>query len=306
MERIDVKVGFQCNNHCVFCIQGNKREHYKDRTEDEIKNILEQGRDEGKEAVVFTGGEPTFRPKLLLQCVKHAKDIGYRVIQIQSNGRMFAYKDYCEQIVRAGANEFSPAVHGSVAAIHDRLTDAPGSFDQVTKGITNLKSLRQYVLTNSVVTKINMEDIPNLARLLVGLHVDQFQFAFIHINPIIAGDPKLIEEIIPSMALAMPYIKAGLDVGIESGVKCMTEAIPYCMMKGYENLIAERIIPESHVFDAEDDIEKYSEYRQNEGKSKGPRCLSECAMNSVCEGPWREYPQLFGWQEFEPAPENKS
>ncbi|MDD4931113.1 MAG: radical SAM protein [Candidatus Colwellbacteria bacterium] len=305
MERVDIKVGFQCNNHCIFCIQGNKREYCKDRTEDEIKKILEQGRSEGKEAVVFTGGEPTFRPKLLLNCVSYARDIGYRVIQIQSNGRMFAYRAYCEEIVRAGANEFSPAVHGSVASIHDRLTNAPGSFDQVTAGIRNLRELRQYILTNSVVTKINMEDIPNLAKLLVELRVDQFQFAFIHINPIIAEDQKLIEEVVPSMAKAMPYVKAGLDIGRKSGVKCMTEAIPYCMMREYEDLIAERIIPEAHVFDAEEDIEKYSEYRQNEGKSKGPRCVSECIKNDVCEGPWREYPQLFGWEEFKPITEEK-
>ncbi len=299
MERLDIKVGFQCNNMCLFCIQGDKRTRYDDRTDEEVRAILRQGRDEKRGEVVFTGGEPTFRPNLLLSWVKYAKEIGYELIQIQTNGRMFAYKSFCEAIVDAGANEFSPAVHGSKAEIHDKLTGAVGSFDQVTEGIRNLKRLRQYVMTNSVITKINYTDLPDLAEMFVKLHVDQFQFAFIHINPMIAESDEKISEIVPNIVEAMPYVRKGLDIGIKNGKRCMTEAIPYCLMKGYEEYIAERIIPEAHVFDAEADIEKYSDYRQNEGKSKGPLCAG-CSMNSECEGPWREYPELFGWSEFKP------
>ncbi len=299
MDRLDIKVGFQCNNKCVFCIQGDKRFHFPDRTYEEVIGFLDQGRKEGRESVVFTGGEPTFRPKLLLEWVKYARKIGYDYIQVQTNGRMFSYMDFCKSLISMGVNEFSPAVHGSKAEIHDRLTGAPGSFDQVTQGIRNLRKLGQYVMTNSVVTKLNYQDLPNLAQMLVDLEVDQFQFAFIHINPIIAADEEKIKEIVPNVALAMPYIKKGLDIGIKNGIRCMTEAVPYCLMRGYEEQIAERIIPEAHVYDAEADIADYSDYRKNEGKSKGSECI-KCKMNSICEGPWREYPDIFGWDEFKP------
>ena len=304
MERVDVKVGFQCNNMCLFCVQGNKRERFDNRTDEEIQEILRQGRDEGRGEVVFTGGEPTFRPKSLIEWVKYAKEIGYESIQIQTNGRMLSYMGFCEALIEAGANEFSPAVHGSKAEIHDRLTGAAGSFGQVTKGIMNLKKLRQRVMTNSVVTKINYKDLPDLARLLVSLHVDQFQFAFIHINPIIGGNKEKIEMIVPKVSDAIPFIREGLDIGIKSGTRCMTEAVPYCMMIGYEKYVAERIMPEVHVFDAEEDIKDYSKYRQNQGKAKGPRC-KECSMNGECEGPWKEYPEIFGWDEFEPVAKQK-
>lgn len=294
-----MKVGFQCNNKCSFCIQGDKRHHFPDRTFEEVVSFLDQGRAEGRESVVFTGGEPTFRPKLLLEWVKYAKEIGYERIQIQTNGRMLSYLDYCRQIIRAGANEFSPALHGSSAEIHDKLTGAPGSFDQVSMGIKNLKSLGQYVMTNSVVTKVNYKDIPDLARLFVSFGVDQFQFAFIHINPIISGNEQLIDELVPKISEVMPYVKEGLDIGIAAGIRCMTEAVPYCLMRGYEECVAERIIPEAHVFDAEADIKDYSAYRRNEGKGKGPAC-EKCTINSECEGPWREYPEIFGWDEFKP------
>ena len=42
-------------------------------------------------------------------------------------------------LIAAGATEFSPSLHGSTAAIHDELTQAPGSFDQTVAGLKNLK-----------------------------------------------------------------------------------------------------------------------------------------------------------------------
>lgn len=304
MDTVDIKVGSRCNNKCLFCIQDDKRNKYPDRVSKEILDFLEKGRNEGRKKVVFTGGEPTFRPKLLSEWVRRAKKIGYSIIQVQTNGRIFSYVDYCKEIISAGANEFGLALHGSSAAIHDRLTQVPGSFDQTTRGIKNLKSLNQRVLTNSVVNKINYKDLPSLAKLLVSFHVGQFQLAFMHINRTIADNEELVARVVPRISAAMPYIKKALDIGIRTGVNCMTEAIPYCCMTGYEGLIAEKIIPPAHVFDADIELEEYEKYRKNQGKIKGPKC-DVCRYQKICEGPWREYPEIFGWKEFRPVRKEK-
>ena len=298
MKRIDLKIGFQCNNLCRFCVQGNKREIYPNKTDKEVKEILEKN-SRKSQGVVFTGGEPTIR-KELVGWVKCANRLGYSAIQIQTNGRLFAYKDYCKTLIAAGANEFSPALHGSTSAIHDNLTRAKGSFEQTVQGIRNLVSLGQYVGTNSVINKMNYKDLPNLAKLLAGLKVNQFQFAFIHINHIIASDPKLVEEIVPRHSQVEPYVKKALQVGIKAGIPVMTEAIPYCLMKGYEDFVVEEIIPDTDVYDADFQVEDYTDYRRNKGKAKGPLC-SQCKYFKSCEGPWKEYPELFGWEEFKPV-----
>lgn len=297
MKRVDLKIGFQCNNRCRFCVQGNKREICPNRSDEEVRAIL---RKEVKDhqGVVFTGGEPTVR-KELAEWVKYAKELGYEAIQIQTNGRMFAYKDFCSKVIRAGADEFSPALHASNAKVHNYLTRVSGSFEQTVQGIKNLKSLGQYILTNTVITKPNYKDLPNLAKLLVDLGVDQFQFAFMHINQTIACNPQLIKEIVPKHSEVEPYVKKGLQIGIKAGVKVMTEAIPYCFMKGYEQYIAEEVIPDTTVFDNDLEIDNYGYYRKTKGKAKGPAC-SHCKYYKICEGPWKEYPEIFGWDEFKP------
>lgn len=295
-NRVDLKVGFRCNNLCKFCVQGDKRERLPAKDEGELIRSLEDGRRDGAEGVVITGGEPTLH-KRVVEIARAARALGYTLIQVQSNGRTFCYEDFCRRLVDAGVNEFGPSLHGSTAAIHDWLTGAPGAFVQTVAGIRTLKKLGQRVITNSVITKANYRDLPDLARLLVALGVDQFQFAYMHLAGR-AGENK--EWLAARKTLIEPYVKRALDVGARAGRAVMTEAIPYCRMSGYERHVAERIIPRTRIYDADRVIPDYTRARLDEGKARGPRC-PECAWFNDCEGPWREYPELFGWDEFVPV-----
>lgn len=295
MKRLDLKIIFQCNNMCVFCAQGDKRSQYKPKKLNQIKKELIDSAKKGFDEVVFTGGEPTVNP-YIIEAIAEAKNCGYKIIQLQSNGRMFSYLDFVKRAVAAGANEFSPALHGHTAELHDRLTQAPGSFAQTVQGIKNIRSLGLYVLTNTVVTSDNYKHLPDIARLLVELDVNQYQFAFVHLTGS-AFENK--EWLTPRKKDIMPYIKKGIDIGVAANKRVMTEAIPYCLMNGYEKYVAEEIIPKSKVVDADRVVEDYANYRKNIGKAKHEKC-KKCRYYSVCEGPWKEYPDLYGWDEFKP------
>jgi len=262
----------------------------------EVAGILLRARKNGVGGVVFTGGEPTIHPEIIAMAGE-AKSLGYSDIQVQTNGRSFAYYGFCEKLKKAGVNQMGPSLHGSTPEMHESLTHAPGSFRQVVKGIINCKKLDMYVLTNSVITSANYKDLPDLARLLVHLGVDQFQLAFVHIIGTAWENRKWI---VPKKSDIMPYVKKAMDVGLEGGVTCYTEAIPYCFMSGYEKCVAERIIPEGPVADADIFVESYGDYRRKEGKVKIEKC-KKCAYFGICEGPWREYPEIYGWAEFKPV-----
>lgn len=301
MERIDIKIGFNCNNMCDFCAQGGKRSRLGRKSLALIKADLARARKAGVSGVVFTGGEPTLHPGLPA-AVRAARAMGYESVQVQTNGRRLAYYDYCAELKKAGVTEMGPSLHGSAAAIHEGLTRAKGSFKEVVQGILNCKKLGLYVLTNTVVTSANYRDLPDLARLLVYLKVNQFQFAYVHM---VGSAWENRKRIAPRLSDAMPCLREALDVGIESGVACYTEAIPFCLMKGYERCVAERVIPEGPVSDADFYIESYGDYRREKGKTKREECRA-CKWFAACEGPWKEYPQLYGWDEFVPVAGKKA
>jgi hypothetical protein len=56
--------------------------------------------------------------------------------------------------------------------------------------------------------------------------------------------------LVPRKSEIAPYVKKGLDIGIKAGKKVTTEAIPYCFLEGYEEYIAEKIIPKTRIYDA--------------------------------------------------------
>jgi len=293
MKKADIKTGFLCNNNCKFCVQGDKK-HLGNKSTEEIKKILREAAKDCQ-IVVFTGGEPTIRADII-ELVEYAKKLKFKVIQIQSNGRMFVYKDFCKKIIKAGANEFALALHGHIPQLHDYLTSVKGSFEQTVQGIKNLKSLGQRVIMNTVITKSNYRHLPEIAKLLINLRVDQYQLAFVH--PL-GNAKKNFDSIVPLMSLVQPYVKLALELGIKAGIKVMTEAIPYCLMKGYEKYIAENIMPKMKIFEKNLIIEDFEKSRRKEGKAKGPQC-KKCRYFFQCEGPWKEYPERFGFSEFKP------
>jgi MoaA/NifB/PqqE/SkfB family radical SAM enzyme len=296
MKRIDVKIGFNCNNMCDFCAQGAKRSRMDGKSLRAIKADLARAKKAGVSSVVFTGGEPTLHPRLF-DAVRAARAMGYECVQVQTNGRRFAYYEYCAELKKAGVTEMGPSLHGSVAAIHEGLTHAPGSFNEAVRGMINCRRLGMYVLTNSVITSANYKNLPALARLLIRLGVSQYQFAFVHLVGTAWENRKWLA---PKKTTVMPYLRRALDAGMKRGMPCYTEAIPFCLMKGYEACVSERIMPEGPVADAGFYLESYGDYRRTEGKTKRPECRA-CRWYNACEGPWREYPGLYGWDEFKPV-----
>ncbi|UCD07646.1 MAG: radical SAM protein [Candidatus Aenigmatarchaeota archaeon] len=295
MKRLDLKVGFSCNNNCRFCVQAHKK-HLGDRTMEELEREMDKGIETECEEIVFTGGEPTIRNDII-ELVKYAKDAGYRIIQLQSNGRMFSYMDFVKKLIKAGANDFSPALHGHIPEIHDYLTRSPGAFNQLIQGIKNLRELDQHILTNSVVNKINYKYLPEFARLFVSLKVNQFQFAFIHA---IGNAWENFDSMVPRKSDVKPYIHRALDIGINADLGVMVEAYPFCFMQGYEKYCAERFMPSTEIRYADLYVEDFEKDRKKSGKKKFPQC-KRCKFDLICEGPWKEYPEKFGDSEFKPV-----
>lgn len=293
MKKADIKIGFLCNNNCQFCVQGDEKKKFGNKSTNEIKNILKEAKKDC-EIVVFTGGEPTIREDLV-KLVRYAKKLGFETIQIQSNGRMFAYKKFCKDLINAGANEFALALHGHISQLHNWLTQS-NSFNQTIAGIRNLKKLKQRVIMNTVITKPNYRNLPEIAKLLVSLDINQFQFAFVHA---LGSAAKNFNSVVPRISLVTPYLKKALDIGKHFNKKAMTEAISYCFLEGYEDCISENIMPKMKIFDLDFVIPDFTQARITGGKDKGPNC-KKCKYFKICEGPWKEYPEKFGWDEFKP------
>ncbi|UCG95295.1 MAG: radical SAM protein [archaeon] len=298
-KRLDIKVGFKCNNNCVFCAQAHKRELGNQPTKS-LKECLERAffEDDCNE-IVFTGGEPTIR-KDFFDLVKFAKKLGYELIQVQSNGRMFFYEKFVQKSIKAGITEFALAIHGHNPRTHDFQTRSFGSFKQTFQGIKNLKNLDQHILLNSVITKINYKCLPDMVRMFINLEPDQFQFAFVH--PV-GNAWKNFDSVVPLKSEVKPLLLEALKMAKKSGYKpgkVMIEAFPPCLMPDYEKCCSELYMPDSETVDANNVIKDFGKWRTESGKRKFIQCKN-CKYDLICEGPWKEYAEKIGSDEFNPV-----
>ncbi len=292
MSRADVKVGFACNNRCLFCAQGEKRRSVPRVGAEELIRRLRAAHRPGS-GLVLTGGEPTLR-KDLVAIVRAARRMGYHPIQIQTNGRMLAYPERVARLVEAGVSEISPALHGPSAEVHDMLTGAAGAFEQTVAGIANALRSGVTVVTNTVVVRQNLPFLTETVLLLRDLGVRRAQLALVH--PVgTAADGEV--DVLPPPREAAAAIARAIRAGRAAGASVVTEAVPPCLLPGLEDAVIERHIPATRVVDIDGEAFDFSTWRRAEGKAKGRICVG-CEHDASCEGPWREYPERFGWAAF--------
>ena len=295
MKKLDLKVWFICNNQCLFCIQWDKRKKFWQRKTQFLKKIIKENYNEWLKYIVFTWWEPTLHPDIL-EIIKYAQKVWYKQLQLQCNWRTLSDFEYIKKLADAGINEFGPSLHWFKKTTHDQLVGAKNARKETVKWIRNIKKLWYRVITNTVITKQNYKELPKLAYLFIGLWVDQFQFAFPHIW---GSAWENRNNIVPKKSKCIKYIHQALDIWKRNWKTCMTEAIPFCFMQWYEWHIAEKVFTRDvKIFDAEKITKSYNKYKKNKGKKHWPPC-KKCKLEDICEWPWKEYPQIFGWDEFQ-------
>lgn len=300
--KADIKLGYTCNNHCIHCVIADQRDRAQrirgsvDRSGAEFRRELADAHRRGMSDIVFTGGEPTIR-RDLPQLMEQARALGFR-LHVQSNARMLAYRPFAERLAAFDAT-WVVALHGPDAAVHDRVTEVAGSFEQTVAGIRNLTALGQRVVGKTVLSKVNYAHLPEIVGRLAELGVGLANVAFPHA---LGSARSRFDEVVPRYRDVMPYVVRAIELHRER-LQLWFEAFPLCLMRGHEEFVAEYACaalkrPAIHK-QLDMETRDWREARQ-EQKTKLPGCAA-CRHDAVCEGPWREYPERFGGDEFEPV-----
>lgn len=162
-----------CNNQCVFCLD-KEPQNGTVVPFDKIKKHFIEGLKEGCGQVILSGGEATLHPRFL-DLVKLAKKIGYKKIQVISNGRMFSYGNFLDEAVGAGVDEITFSIHGHTAKLHDAQTGIKGSFEQALAGLKNALATPDLIVNQDIViNKMNVGQLREIMDFFIDLGVREF------------------------------------------------------------------------------------------------------------------------------------
>jgi MoaA/NifB/PqqE/SkfB family radical SAM enzyme len=300
-KKIVIFTGYSCNNNCRFCINSNKRK-LPEKTTDEVIKEIYLAKKKKTDIIEIIGGESTIRPDYT-QLVSVAKKIGIKEILSATNGRIFSNLSAAKKIIDAGITGLIFSLHGHNAKTHDDLTQSPGSFNELIKGIENLKKIGfRRINGNTTIVKSNMKFLPVIAEIYAKYKIRNVEYIFV--DPTYGGAHDNFEELVPKISEASVFMKRAIDIGLEHGYdQWKARYVPLCYFEGYEKHISE--INERILFSTEHWAPDFKNTdalasRQLVSRKKTMRCKG-CSFYNACEGIWVEYIKHYGDSELRPV-----
>lgn len=154
----------RCNSYCLMCSQPprNVDDHY---LVTEILEALPLIPQDARE-IILSGGEPTLWGDEFVEILRAAKThLPTTAVHVLTNGRTLKDDNLGRKIAEVNHPDlmFGIPLYSDIPEQHEFIVQAKGAFDETIKGILNLKARGQLVELRIVITKVNVDRLPELA-----------------------------------------------------------------------------------------------------------------------------------------------
>jgi MoaA/NifB/PqqE/SkfB family radical SAM enzyme len=216
-----VRTGFNCNQNCGICWQDRDWGRFgPEQTLTWIEDLYAAG----ARTLIISGGEPTLDGKLE-SYIRHAREIGFRGVTLETNAIQFAKPGLARRLRDAGLGDCFVSLHSGDAATSDLITRAPGTFARTVAGIKALLEAQIPVRLNCVMTREGIEHLegvpdfvhdtfgphPSLHGLMLSQPTDPFDRSLL---PSILPEPERLRAVLRRVidrAFALGIPVSGLD-----------------------------------------------------------------------------------------------
>jgi MoaA/NifB/PqqE/SkfB family radical SAM enzyme len=281
-EDIAVTVDFHCNSACRFCIVQEGMNRYKGLPFDRYESLVRENVRSGKyHRVIFTGGEVTLEPRLF-DFVRLARESGaFEFLRVQTNGRRLADAEFARRLVSEGVNEFFVSVHGHDPVTHDDITQRPGSFEELVRGLENVRALGARVITNTVLTARNLGSAEPLVALAARHGAARMEFW----NYLPMEDQIDDRNLIAPLVELVPAVVRALDACRVAGMPAVVKYLPRCLLGEHQ----------AALDNSQADVIIVEEFWTNFPRFN---CLYEavCEHSDTCLGVHHAYVNKWGWE----------
>jgi MoaA/NifB/PqqE/SkfB family radical SAM enzyme len=227
-----VRITRVCNNRCLFCLdQENQNGGVVPMKE--ILQALNNGILEGATRAIISGGEPTIHPRIAW-IIREAKKMGYKHVQIISNGRMLAYDNFAKKMKEAGLDEITFSLHSHLENKLEEMTGVKGSYKQAMRGLMNALKYGFIVSIDVVINKINYKTLEDTLKFFIKLGV--YEFDLLYLVPFGSAWENKNKLFLATLKVKK-YLDPVFNLASDSRLHIWTNRMPATLLEGYENLI---------------------------------------------------------------------
>ncbi len=278
-----VRLTFDCNDHCVFCLDADAHDG-SIRSHEDVKRQILDGRRLGATRLILSGGEPTIHPKYV-DFIRLGALAGYPKIQTVTNGRMFAYDDFLRRCLDAGLSEITFSLHGPNARVHDALVGTKGAFDEEMRGLKNALAHREtggrpIVNVDVVVNRANVRHLAEMLSMLLELGVREFDL--LQVVPFGRAFRDGRDTLFYDLDEARPHIQAALEYSKQPDVHLWMNRFPPQHLEGFEHLIQDPYKLNDEVRGRKEEFARWIETGEPLDCREPARCRY-CYLEKLCD-----------------------
>ena len=288
MKELDIKVGYECNNNCVFCLNRDKR-YFKEYPIETLKNQITVSAQGGCQKLIISGGEPLIS-KYFWDLLNFAKEKGIKRIEIQTNGRMLYYEELVQKLKQFEPIEFLVSLHFPNSKLYKKYCQSEG-FPQVVKGIKNLIKHNFNFTVNTVIMKPNLPHLKDMVVFLKKLGVKNIQYRFIDGKNVMDNYQKFV----PKFSQCLPIIRKIIKKN--PGLAITLNEIPICVLGEEFKKNLAPINPTRTNLSIKNRVLNSREIWKTQFVY--PNCKN-CRYRPSCRGVRKEYCRIYGTKEFKP------
>lgn len=164
----------KCNSNCIMCpMSEDSRQKDGLRCDEEWQDAIASV-SETPEHLTITGGEPFLDWQHVSQLMQVINERWpYTPVLILTNGRALSLKILQKSLrdIITPQYRFAIPIHSSVAALHDQISQSPGSYNQTLKGLRFLSDTPAKIEIRLVGHHKNISDINDTFRSLVDMSI---------------------------------------------------------------------------------------------------------------------------------------
>jgi MoaA/NifB/PqqE/SkfB family radical SAM enzyme len=273
-SRAAVRLGFDCDNECVFCAQAGLVGQVESVREQLAK--LREDHDE----VTFIGGEPTLDSRLV-SMIADARALGYTAVGLQTNARQLTGggagetgTELFSALVDAGLSDLQLSIHAPTAEAHDYHTGRVGSFAACVELIARAQRADITVVVATVVTRSNFRELAKLPPVLKRRGVAAWLLEVARPHGRAADN---FARVVPRVGMAMPWALHALEQARRNALSAWIRGAPLCALGPF----AVSSLP-------------------TQGREYPPPC-GACPSRPHCPGIDSAYVEVFGHSELRPV-----
>ena len=275
-----VRLSYDCNNHCIFCLDSQAHDGTM-RATDAIKVQIIEGRRRGAERLILSGGEPTMHPNFL-DFVRLGRRAGYRKVQTVTNGRMFAYPEFLARAADYGLHEITFSLHGHHAKLHDALVGTPGAFAEETAGLrAALDSGRFIVNVDIVINKMNVKHLADMLETFIGWGVKEFDL--LQVIPFGGAWGSAREHLFYDLEGNLEHLQRAFAFSRRPDVHIWLNRFPAPFAEGFEELVQDPYKLHDEVRGRREEFDRLVAFGQKLDCREPERCR-RCYLEKLCDG----------------------